>query len=316
MALVERVVTDLPRLNDPSDFLGAIQGKAKLLQEGYRVGHDSAPRGLKADGLLFAGMGFSGMCANLVKDAATRAMDIPFTIVKHYQIPHHVKRGWHTLAISYSGDTEETLAVAQASLERGVPVTAFSVGGALKDLLGRTVEQPAGFQPRAAFGHAWFSLLGFLHGSGLIREEVPVAEAVAAVRAVDKACGPEVPEAQNEAKRLARAIWRFIPKIYATPSFYGVGLHFKGMLNENAKKIADVDLVPESNHNDLTAWAGDVELRRHFACIALSHANQNPQLASASRTWRSATAGGACPGSTSPRPPSTRSGSTSSSRRA
>lgn len=278
MQQVERIVTDLPRLNDPKDFLGSIQEKAKLLQDGYQVGFESAPRGLKADGLLFAGMGFSGMGANLVKDAATRAMDVPFTIVKHYQFPHHVKRGWQCLALSYSGDTEETLSVAKTALERGVPVTGFSVGGQLKELLGKVVAQPAGYQPRAAFGHAWFSLLGFLEGSGLVREEIPVAEAVAAVHGVDRSCGPEVPEAENEAKQLARSIWRKIPKVYATPSFYGVGLHFKGMLNENAKKIADVDLVPESNHNDLTAWGSDPENRRHFACLALSHANQNPQL--------------------------------------
>jgi hypothetical protein len=39
-----------------------------------------------------------------------------------------------------------------------------------------------------------------------------------------------------------------------------------------------VDLVPESNHNDLTGWGGDTENRRHFAVLCLSHASQNPEL--------------------------------------
>jgi glucose/mannose-6-phosphate isomerase len=271
-------VADLPTLNDPSGFLPSIQSKARFLQDGLEAGRKGAPANLKADGLLFAGMGFSGMCANLVKDAATRTLDIPFTVVKHYQFPHHVKKGWHCLAITYSGETEETLAVVQAAKKRGVDVTAFSTGGAIARQVQRVVPQPAGFQPRAAFGYSWFSVLGFLEGSGLLHDKVPLAEAMEAVREVDATCGPGIPESRNEAKQLARLLHRPIPQIYATPAFYGVGLHFRGMLNENAKKIADVDLVPESNHNDLTGWGGDVENRRHFTVLCLSHGNQNPQL--------------------------------------
>ncbi|MES2154273.1 MAG: SIS domain-containing protein [bacterium] len=267
-----------PALRDPSGFMPSIQAKARLLREGFDSGSKAAPDLLKAKGLLFAGMGFSGMCANLVKDAATRALDIPFSVVKHYQFPHHVKKGWHTLAISYSGETEETLQVVRTSLERGVPVTAFCTGGTLASLVDRIVPQPAGYQPRAAFGYTWFSVLGFLEGSGLLHGAVPIRQAVKAVQEVDAACGPDVPEAKNPAKKLARELWRPIPQIYATPAFYGVGLHFRGMLNENAKKIADVDLVPESNHNDLTGWGGDVENRRHFTVLCLSHEGQNPQL--------------------------------------
>jgi glucose/mannose-6-phosphate isomerase len=274
-----RASDGFPALRDPEDFLGAIQSKARLVQEGYEAGRAAAPRRLRAKGLLLSGMGFSGMVANVVKDAATRALEIPLTIVKHYQFPNHVQRGWRTLAITYSGDTEETLAVVRESLARRVPVTAFTTGGQLAGLLdGSFVPQPAGYQPRAAFGYTWFSVLGFLEGSSVLREDVPLRQAVEAVRAVDDACGPDVPEARNEAKRLARALAKPIPQIYTTPAFYGVGLHFRGMLNENAKKIAKVDLVPESNHNDLTGWSGDGENRRHFAILALSHGHQNPEL--------------------------------------
>lgn len=269
---------ELPSLRDPEGFLPSIQAKAQLLRQGYDAGRKAAPKELKADGLLFSGMGFSGMSANLVKDAGTRALAIPFHIVKHYQFPSQVKPGWHVLAISYSGETEETLTVVKTAKERGVDVTSFSTGGAISKLAGRNVPQPPGFQPRAAFGYSWFSVLGFLEGSGILQDQVPVADCVQAVHEVDRSCGPDVPLAHNEAKQLARALWRPIPQIYATPSFYGVGLHFRGMLNENAKKIAHVDLVPESNHNDLTGWSGDVQNRRHFTVLALSHANQNPQL--------------------------------------
>lgn len=263
---------------DPTGFVPAIQRKADLVRAGYAAGLAGAPKGLHPDGLLFSGMGFSGFCADLVRDAATRALDIPFTIVKHYQYPHHIKRGWHCLAVSYSGETEETLSIAQEAVRRGVEVSAFSTGGRLAQLAKRNILQPKGYQPRAAFAHAWFSVLGFLEGSGILGEPVPVQEAVAAVREVDAACGPEVPEADNEAMQLARKLVDHLPQIYATPSFFGVGEHFRGSLNENAKKIADVDLVPESNHNDLSGWGGDVKHRGLFAVLCLSHANQRPEM--------------------------------------
>lgn len=259
-------------------FWDWVADKPRLIQEGFKAGRDAAPDRLKADGLLFSGMGFSGVGADLVKDAATRSLEIPVAVVKHYQFPHHVRKGWHTLAVSYSGETEETLAVVRDSLARGVPVTAFTTGGTLASIVDRIVPQPTGYQPRAALAYTWFSLLGFLEGSRLLAERVPVADCVAAVRGVDATCGPKVKGKKNPARVLADALWNKIPQIYATPSFFGVGLHFRGMLNENAKKIADVDLVPECNHNDLTGWGGDGKFRRHFAILELSHAEQNPQM--------------------------------------
>jgi glucose/mannose-6-phosphate isomerase len=263
---------------DPTGFVPAIQRKAVLVRDGYKAGIANAPRHLKPDGLLFSGMGFSGFCADLVRDAATRALDIPFTVVKHYQYPHHVKAGWHCLAVSYSGETEETLAITREALRRGVEVSSFSTGGTLSTISKRNVPQPTGYQPRAAFAHAWFSVLGYLEGAGILPEPVPVDAAVAAVKEVDATCGPGVPETNNEAMQLARKLVDHLPQIYATPAFYGVGEHFRGSLNENAKKIADVDLVPESNHNDLSGWGGDVKHRGLFAVLCLSHANQRAQM--------------------------------------
>lgn len=261
----------------PAEFLTAIQKKAEWIGQGFQAGRAAADGPLSPEGLLFAGMGGSGITANLVKDACTRVLDLPFTIVKHYQFPNHVKPDWHCMALSYSGETEETLAVAREAKARGVPITAFTTGGTLAGLADHTVDQPPGYYPRVAMTHAWFSMLGYLEGTGLLNEPVPVEEAAAAVQEVDKACGPDVPEDRNEARQLARILADKIPQIYATPAFYGSGLFFRAMLNENAKKIAHVELVPEANHNDFTGWGGDPN-RQHFTVLALSHGSQNPDI--------------------------------------
>jgi glucose/mannose-6-phosphate isomerase len=181
------------------------------------------------------------------------------------------------LAVSYSGRTEETLAAVRQAKRRGCRTTAFSTGGPLAELAERNVPQPTGYQPRVAMAHAWFSVLGFLEGSGLLGDTVPIREAVAAIREVDATCGPQVPESHNEARQLARRLHDRIPQVYTTPAFTGLGRFFASLLNENAKKICDVDEVPESNHNAFTGWSGD-PFRAHFTALVLSHAAQNPEL--------------------------------------
>ncbi|MHB8634798.1 MAG: SIS domain-containing protein [Thermoplasmatota archaeon] len=262
---------------DGGAFLGAIAAKEGMFRAGYETGRRLAPKGIHPVGLLFCGMGGSGATAALVKDACTRVLDLPFTIVRHYQFPNHVKANWQVLALSYSGETEETLTVTRTALERGCPVTTFTSGGRLSKMGALHIPQPSGYAPRQALAHAWASMLGYLQGTGLLAEPVPAEAAAKAIRDVDASCGPRVPEERNEAKQLARRLVKAIPHIYVTPAFHGAGMFFRSLLNENAKMIANVDMVPECNHNDFTAWGGDPH-RSLFTVLMLSHASQNPEI--------------------------------------
>lgn len=258
-------------------FLSGIASKSSLLSAGYEAGRSMSRPGLDPAGLLFAGMGGSGAAALLVRDAAASVLECPFTITQHHAVPQHVKKAWHAIAVSYSGETEETLEATREAARRGCSVTAFTTGGTLATLADRWVAQPTGYQPRVALAHAWFSILGFLEGSGLLSEPVPVALAVDAIRDVDAACGPQVPENRNEAKQLARRFHTRIPQILTTPAFSGVGTFFASLLNENAKKIADVDEIPECNHNAFTGWSGDFN-RSHFTVLVVSDRSQRPEM--------------------------------------
>lgn len=261
---------------DRQDYLGSLLDKASMLRRGYAAGLAAADEPLEPRGLLFAGMGFSGISANFIKDACTRVMDTPFTIVKHYQFPNHVRPDWLTIAVSYSGETEETLCQARAARDRGVPLVSLSTGGTMASLPGTHIQLEAGHQPRAATAFSWAAILGFLQGSGML-PDVPIERMAKAVERVDNEAGPRQPVAANPAKQLATALLQKIPQIYATPSLQGVGLHFRGMINETAKKIADVDLVPECNHNDLMGWTQDPH-RDAFAVVCLSHAAQRAEM--------------------------------------
>ena len=287
--VTDRPLTGLPQSAFPMDdaafnrpgseeFMAVIQAKAKMVEDGLAVGRRHK-LGTKPAGIVFTGMGGSGLTAALVADACTRVMDTPFTVVRHYNLPAFAAKDWQVLAVSYSGETEETLAVVRQAKARGVAVTGFSSGGSLKAMSGTAfVPQPTGYQPRCAVAHTWASMLTFLEGSGMLAEKVPGAKMVEAVRDVDATCGPQVPEARNPAKQLARHLHGKVPQIYATPSWMGVARFYKALLNENAKKIAHIEELPEGNHNDFTAWGGDKEARKGFAVLAMSHGAQNPEL--------------------------------------
>lgn len=266
---------------DSEGFLESMTQKGELLRQGHAAGLEAAEP-IEAAGLAFVGMGFSGIAGDLVMDALGRASPWPMMSIKHYKLPRQVRSDWHVLAISHSGQTEETLALVEQAQRRGCAVTGFSTGGALGQRVD-VVPQPGHMQPRAATGHTWASILGYFQGAGIL-EDVPIDGMRRAVAGVDRANGLHVPYEDNEALQWGHALRDKVSMIYSTPAFASMGRAFRGLLNENAKKLAFDLVLPEANHNDLTAW-GDPN-RAQFAAVCLHHAEQHPQLAKRIRYMR------------------------------
>ena len=111
--------------------------------------------------LALGGMGGSAIAgeltAALVADRAPR----PFLVVRDYRWPACVDRTALAVLSSYSGDTEETLALAHEAIARGVPCAAITGGGTLTAMAGERSwplhRLPGGMPPRAALFHNWFS---------------------------------------------------------------------------------------------------------------------------------------------------------------
>jgi glucose/mannose-6-phosphate isomerase len=81
--------------------------------------------------ILMAGMGGSGITGDLVTALAADELSVPIAIQKGYELPRWAGPGTLVLAVSYSGGTEETLAVATEAITRGCLVLTISSGGAL-----------------------------------------------------------------------------------------------------------------------------------------------------------------------------------------
>jgi len=234
--------------------------------------------------VLVCGMGGSAIGADFAAVWAA-SHGVRLSVWRGYGLPAWVGRQHLLVFSSYSGNTEETLAAFDDSPPDAARVC-ITTGGALARRARATsvacLELPPGLQPRAALGHSLVALLTILHGSRLVAAD-PVADLEQAARAVRRSgdrLGPEVPEAANAGKQLARQWHGHLPLFYAGDGCLGpVALRWKGQLNENAEAHAFASMLPEMNHNEIMAWSALPDLRRRMRLFFLHDPHDDARVA-------------------------------------
>jgi glucose/mannose-6-phosphate isomerase len=210
--------------------------------------------------ILLAGMGGSAIAGDLLVDYAGDEMPAPFLVVRDYSLPGWAGPDCLFIASSYSGNTEETLSAYEDAARRGIPRVALCSGGRLQELALRDGTPcagfPGGYQPRAAIGWSFFTLLGITIRLGLLGpRDREVAAAIGRIRESAERMGPEAPEVSNPAKQLARWLHGGFPVLYGAGRRLGaVALRWRTQLNENSKVFAHHHALPEQNHNEIVGW--------------------------------------------------------------
>jgi glucose/mannose-6-phosphate isomerase len=205
--------------------------------------------------------------------------------LKQYRVPAYVGPDTLAFAVSYSGDTEETVSMAHAAVERGARLIAVSRGGQLAQLAAERgdlhVACPDGFLPRAAVGALVAPLAVSLFRMGLATgahaQLVRAQEQLARRR---DNCVPSVQGDANPARALARKIGRTIPIVYGGGALGAVAAYrWKCDVNENAKAPACWHAYPELDHNEICGWGqhGDVT-RQLMTLVELRHGFEHAQL--------------------------------------
>lgn len=230
-------------------------------------------------GVVVGGMGGSALAGEYAAVWAETEGDTPVTVLRGYDVPPWVDEDTLVLAVSYSGNTEETLAMFESARSRGARLAAVTSGGKLKDLAedagAAVVPVPSGFQPRAALGHLVVSAARVLEHAGLVDVDPALRESVKVLRDVRAGIEPEVSE-ENEAKRLAQALEGSHPVVYGSGILAPGARRFATQLNEMAKVLAFHGALPEMNHNEIVGWSG-TEAARYFAGVLLRHDGEHPQ---------------------------------------
>src|SRR6201994_3739396 len=74
-----------------------------------KVPGSSLPDAAGFDRIVTLGMGGSGIAGNMLQAVGTATLPVPVTVLKHYRTPAFLGESTLAFALSYSGDTEETV---------------------------------------------------------------------------------------------------------------------------------------------------------------------------------------------------------------
>ncbi len=225
---------------------------------------DKSIRPSKINNVFIAGMGGSGISGDLLRAAYP---DIPIINNKDYLVPGFIDK--HTLAIliSYSGNTEETLTnYNQIKKRRARIVILTSNGNLAKKNCQLKISVPKGLPPRGALGYLYTPLPLILHRFGLLKKN-PAGE----LRNIAGFLERFSPALEKNAKKISHRIFRKLAIIYANSTlFYVTAQRWQCQLNENAKIMAHVNIIPEMNHNEIVGFGRPTAIKKHSSVIFLN----------------------------------------------
>jgi glucose/mannose-6-phosphate isomerase len=272
---------------DPTDFLATVEGLAAQLVEAVRLA-EAAEDLPSADGLssiAVLGMGGSGISGELCRTVVTPVSPVPVATIRDYELPEWVGPDTLTFAVSYSGNTEETLAAFEQAAERKARVVAVTTGGRLAEVAAAhgypVIRIPGGLMPRAALGFVGIPPLVACSRLGLAPGlDQDLAEALeVTARRVDE-CRRDVAEKTNPAKRLAVRLAGVLPLVCGAEGIGAAAAYrLKCQLNENAKTPALWAAFPEMNHNEVVGLYRTARPAGPVGVVVLRHPGEHPRVA-------------------------------------
>jgi glucose/mannose-6-phosphate isomerase len=258
---------------DPGGMLVQVASAGAQARAALAAAERAALAGPTPGAVVVAGMGGSGIAGDVLGALAFCRSPVPVVSVKGDGLPGFVKPSTLVIAVSYSGSTDETVAAVEDGLAAGARLVVVCSGGRLAELADQrgaprvTVE--AGRMPRAAL---WSLAVPVCLAASAVHVVEPLFEQVlAAADALDGEAdrlGPEVPTAQNPAKRAALRLLGKLPVIWGTGQLGAVAAtRLRTQCNENAKVSAISAAVPEANHNDIMGLEGGLGPARELVLL-------------------------------------------------
>jgi glucose/mannose-6-phosphate isomerase len=250
-------------------------------------GFEGLPDRDTIENVVVFGMGGSGIAGDILKAIAGPFMAVPVVVVKSYTCPAFVGEGTLVFAVSFSGNTEETLEAATDAALAGARVVAVTSGGELAKVVSGwgspVIGVPDGIpQPRAALGALAIPPMIVLEQLGLFPGAASwIALAVDQISRRRDQLVPGIADGSSPAAALARRIGRTTPLIYGGGSVGATAaMRWKTQINENAKTPAFWNQQPELSHNEVCGWGqnGDVT-RQLLTLVNLRHDSEHPQVA-------------------------------------
>ncbi len=203
--------------------------------------------------VVISAMGGSALAGEiLLALRASWGMGTLVTLSRSSTLPDGISAATLLIAISYSGNTEETLASFEEAKARGLKIAAISSGGELAKRAKAAnvpwIEIPENhLPPRLAVGYMFASLVSVLVAANALPDVSRELEALASAL--------EPARWETPGRELAKKLEGKILLFYASPQYEGLALIWKIKANENAKTPAFQNVFSEINHNEIEGFS-------------------------------------------------------------
>ncbi len=251
-SLIINMPKDLRRYLDEFDKelpeeLSTVKGKARLPD---------------IDKVVFLGMGGSAIGGDIVFSYLYEKLRKPVSIVRDFKIPGFVDSNTLVIGVSYSGNTDETIAATLECIKKGTYVVLLTSNGVLETMGEKfnipIYRLPRDRPPRTAIASMLAALLRVSEKTELA--DVNFAEIYQAADFLESIMERYKNLDEDDLPyKLASDIVGSIPLIYSYKPYSPIGFRFKTQLNENAKIHAFYAEIPEANHNEIMGWEGPLK---------------------------------------------------------
>ncbi|HEU4962781.1 MAG TPA: bifunctional phosphoglucose/phosphomannose isomerase [Bacilli bacterium] len=271
---------------DKANMLGRVYGLPEQMEEAvtYTKGSGVTLDNRNIRSIVVTGLGGSAVGGDLLRSYAGDKCAVPIVVNRGYELPQFVREDTLVFAVSYSGNTEETLSAYEEAKKRGAQIVAITSGGelsgrALADGF-RAVLVPGGLQPRAAMGYLFIPQVVLLSDAGIIPPiGAELMEAVVLLKEMREKLAPTVPTADNLAKQWALRLHGRIPLIHGAVGLTeAVAYRWKTQLNENAQSLAFAHVYPELNHNEVVGFDVPDQLIPQMEVVTLRTGKNHPRI--------------------------------------
>jgi glucose/mannose-6-phosphate isomerase len=294
---------------DPKGMLAFTEAFPNQVRQALQIAQ-AAPlpkSSAKPDMVVLSGLGGSAAGGDFARALFEAQGSVPFSVNRDYHLPSYVGPGTLVFAVSYSGNTEETVSAYLDARRRGCPVVVCASGGKLAAMAREDgfplIQVPGGQPPRTALGYLFVPAVVASETLGLLPSQ-PWDTAVALLEDCDRDWGVSTAFEKNPAKQLAQEVHGKVSVIYGLGSWQGlVANRWKGQINENAKNMTFANAFPELCHNEILGWAAaDRQGVSAWATIVLEDGAESAKMkkraevverltASVTRTYRVAARG-------------------------
>ncbi len=245
------------RMLDTHDMLGDVADLSQQLIDGWAAAEaiDLPSWFREIDRVVLAGMGGLAGGGALFAALVAAECQLPIAVVHDYALPAHA-HGAHTLVItiSYSGETEETLAVFDQAQQRGCQSLVLAANGQLLERARKQavpsvrIDYPS--PPRAALGWSLAPLLNLASRLGWTHHfEDDLEEAARVTREWAVELNADSPVMRNLAKREAGQLLGRLVVVFGAGVFSEVARRWHAQIALNAGTWSACEALPEANHH-------------------------------------------------------------------